>query len=516
MAVAEEYSNPTKEQPILDFSKRFDLDETASDERIAEARAHHIRSDSSVEVAYAYIASILCVVTETVTYRKLMSALALLFMKPHDELNQLNISMKPAANSGFSPLIKQWYLYTVMKALEPSKYAFVRLKAVGDKIKVIITPHLEDYARDHYNDTFGDMLRAQTIRDFQSELRIILKGSEQEIIQVITDELGLSEAIKDIVVRISKCWRTYTSLSTDYETKEKAKCDLLEYVDRLINWLGISKNGANFTPYCEGSLIALSFRCAIGLFFPDRSACRTNYLSIERLREECKSYPSLVTQIDDTLAIIEAAENTDSEALSKFSKRSTSEWSKILAEGFLQLCKAHRTGTNSASVSVLNSLQRMDEGPKPAAPEHTKNDFRRISYRFAFKLLTERAWERWSILITMFDVAIEKATKGSIEDVIIRAWEVKGRGNHEYSAVYDAYDLLSYNGVVISVEHDADPHEVKFSEKGLPLLEHEIECWKKLIEGKRCSSLEAARVKMLNERLEQFKRLRNSAVAKAA
>jgi hypothetical protein len=104
----------------------------------------------------------------------------------------------------------------------------------------------------------------------------------------------------------------------------------------------------------------------------------------------------------------------------------------------------------------------------------------------------------------MLDVAIEKMMKDPSINPVIRSWEVKRKGKHDYSIVYKVYDCLLKNKVVIAIEPDVDKNEVQFTRNGLQALKQELDFWSRMDDN--CSALEKLRLQTLAERVREFER----------
>jgi hypothetical protein len=101
----------------------------------------------------------------------------------------------------------------------------------------------------------------------------------------------------------------------------------------------------------------------------------------------------------------------------------------------------------------------------------------------------------------MFEVAIEKLRKNPLVNPVIRAWEVKRKGGHDYSIVYKVFDRLLKSRIVIAIEPEVDRNEVKFTSNGLQVLKEELDFWKRKADS---NALERLRLETLLERLREF------------
>jgi hypothetical protein len=151
------------------------------------------------------------------------------------------------------------------------------------------------------------------------------------------------------------------------------------------------------------------------------------------------------------------------------------------------------------SIPLIDSGSRIVESSrKTAANENEKPCFIIVPH-----ILTGRAWVRWGIIITMFDVAIEKLWANQRINPVIRTWEVKRKGNHAYSIVYRVFDTLLKGRIVVALEPLVDRNEVKFTKNGLHVLKQEINFWNR-VEGSKQGVLESLRLRTLTERIREF------------
>jgi hypothetical protein len=321
------------------YSGEYERDRERNESMLAE-----IRKDDSVLVAYAYIALILRAVTEAVTYRKLMSSVALLFAEVHEPvLTSLGITAYKDANGGYSPRIKKWWLNTVRRAFEQVRDRnFFVLKPEKEKVQVIITRELDVYVRQQH-EQLGHILTDGTIRDFQSRLRQIMGGDEEKIIAAVGDHC-LNETVRDYVIELRKLWRIYSSPSASDSTRKTAKSKMLELIVKFDNALNLSEK--NRAAYYEGVLVASTFKCVLGSMGWDLEGRDESIKSIQRLFEICKSNAALAAQIRSALEIVAAAEKNDSKSLERLCKEGTVEWGRELAYGLLQLRNALITDTS--------------------------------------------------------------------------------------------------------------------------------------------------------------------------
>jgi len=300
-----------------------------------EKRHAKIRADPKVHAGYAYIASFLRRVTQPLSYVKLNSSLALLITTSEPIIECLKIKVKPAADGGYSPVINGWYLNTVRLALQGSKCNFLHFQSAGNEgLKVIVTTKLDDYKKDHYDDTFGEILRDSTISHFQRELAKILVKEEREIILAVTNRIGLEEATKEDIEKVLRFWTDYTSQSAGRETRQSAGARAEEYVSRLLNRLSLVHDCDEQEKYFERLLIGLTFNCALSLMKSNYKSYQESRSSIEHIQETCP-YSSVRNTTAMTLDILQAARSNDEEHLRELSQQ-CSGWRKELINGILQ------------------------------------------------------------------------------------------------------------------------------------------------------------------------------------
>jgi len=108
----------------------------------------------------------------------------------------------------------------------------------------------------------------------------------------------------------------------------------------------------------------------------------------------------------------------------------------------------------------------------------------------------------------MLDVAIEKLRKNPHSNPVIRSWEVKRKGNHDYSIVYKVFDGLLKSKIVIAMEPEVDRNEVKFTKNGLHILKQELDFWNRIVN--ECGVLERLRLETLIERVHELERFFDS------
>jgi hypothetical protein len=105
----------------------------------------------------------------------------------------------------------------------------------------------------------------------------------------------------------------------------------------------------------------------------------------------------------------------------------------------------------------------------------------------------------------MLDVAIGKLRKNPRANPVIRSWEVKRKGNHDYGIVYKVFDSLLKGRIIIAIEPEVDRNEVKFTENGLCVLKQELDFWNRMVNG-YYGVLERFRLETLTERVREFER----------
>jgi hypothetical protein len=111
----------------------------------------------------------------------------------------------------------------------------------------------------------------------------------------------------------------------------------------------------------------------------------------------------------------------------------------------------------------------------------------------------------------MLDVAIEKLRKNPDANPVMRSWEVKRKGNHDYSIVYKVFDSLLKMRIIVAMEPEVDKNEVKFTRNGLHVLRQELDFWNR-IGNINYAVLERHRLETLTERVHQFERFFDSKV----
>jgi hypothetical protein len=105
----------------------------------------------------------------------------------------------------------------------------------------------------------------------------------------------------------------------------------------------------------------------------------------------------------------------------------------------------------------------------------------------------------------MLIVAIEKLAKNRTTNPVIRSWEVKRKGSHDYSIVYKVFDTLLKHKIVRAIEPDVDRNEVIFTRNGLHILREEVDYWNRIVDP-NYGLLERMRLKALNEYLSELER----------
>jgi hypothetical protein len=81
---------------------------------------------------------------------------------------------------------------------------------------------------------------------------------------------------------------------------------------------------------------------------------------------------------------------------------------------------------------------------------------------------------------------------------VIRSWEVKRKGNHDYSIVYKVVDILVKYKIVKVLEPEVDRNEIVFTRNGLHILRQELDYWNRIVD-EHFGMLERIRLNTLNE-----------------
>jgi len=121
-------------------------------------------------------------------------------------------------------------------------------------------------------------------------------------------------------------------------------------------------------------------------------------------------------------------------------------------------------------------------------------------------ILTPQARERWSILVTMLEMSIDKIKKGKPYPVIIRPWEIDDKGHHTGS-IRNAIDEMRNNRMLECREDDVAPYDVSFSSDGIDRLFREIDVWKEMAKIESIDTSRRIMLEIIEKLLHELKSL---------
>ncbi len=159
------------------------------------------------------------------------------------------------------------------------------------------------------------------------------------------------------------------------------------------------------------------------------------------------------------------------------------------------------------SLMVEDQLEnnRSEEGVSQSNLEKKKKKPRRKAIQDLednLKILKRRRREIWSILISMFQLAIDLAEKG--EEILLISKAVRRKGNHSYSYVDELFIELSKNSFLKPHDEYKDGKVARLKRMLHDVLVRDIEIWNELDKLQAVSESERGDIKKLTECLDKL------------
>jgi len=125
-----------------------------------------------------------------------------------------------------------------------------------------------------------------------------------------------------------------------------------------------------------------------------------------------------------------------------------------------------------------------------------------------FVTLTENAYERYAILITMLEMTICKIKAGRTHPILLRPWEIKEKG-HRVGSIRNAIDKMKATSppIVIAHEKEAEEYVVTFTNESVQYLYKELAIWDEISRLAPISTLRRTSLEIIRELLDELKRL---------
>jgi predicted transcriptional regulator len=128
------------------------------------------------------------------------------------------------------------------------------------------------------------------------------------------------------------------------------------------------------------------------------------------------------------------------------------------------------------------------------------------------EILTYGSLERWSMIITTFEIMLKKIREGQQPPILVRTYEIDDYG-YNTNSVRNTIDILKNAGVLIPHEKKIQ-YEVKIAPKGIELLKNDLIKWDKIKEKRTLDSLRLFSLKILGEILDEIDALLKRPVGK--
>lgn len=119
------------------------------------------------------------------------------------------------------------------------------------------------------------------------------------------------------------------------------------------------------------------------------------------------------------------------------------------------------------------------------------------------EILTFGSLERWSIIITTFEILLRKIKNGQPTPILVRTREIDDYGYH-VNSIRNTIDLLKRAGILEPHEKDFDEYEVKLTLKGVEILNNDLTKWEKIKKKRIIDSLRLFALKILREILDEI------------